>query len=137
MNKINYILIGLFLIVGWSFEGQAQSSDVVVEEEPIFAVAEVMPEYPGGVEARQKFLRDNIKYPKLEKDVALSGKVIVKFVVEKDGSITDIQIIRSISLAFDEEIVRVIKLMPNWTPAKQKAYTVRAFVILPIDIDLN
>jgi len=137
MNKLNYILIGLFLIAGCLFEVQGQAKDTIVKEEPIFAVAEVMPEYPGGIEVRQKFLRDNIKYPKLEKNVAITSKVIIKFVVEKDGSITDIQVVRSISPAFDEEIVRVIKLMPKWESAKQKGCPVRAFVILPVDIDLK
>lgn len=106
-------------------EGEAQ-------EEEIFVFVEDQPGYPGGDEARLSYLRDNIKYPEMAKESGIQGTVYVTFVVEKDGSISNVKILRGIGGGCDEEAVRVIKNMPKWKPGKQRGRPVRAQFNMPI-----
>jgi len=94
-------------------------------EEEIFIVVESMPEFPGGDAALYAFLRKNMKYPQMAKEASISGKVYITFVVEKDGSITDVRLLRGIGGGCDEEAMRVVKNMPVWTPGKQRNFPVR------------
>lgn len=102
------------------------------EKENIFTVVEVMPEYPGGVNEMMKFLAENIKYPTAAKENGVSGKVYVSFIVEKDGLISDITILRGIGGGCDEEAIRVIKMMPKWKPGTQRGQAVRVQYNVPI-----
>lgn len=102
------------------------------EKENIFTVVEVMPEYPGGVNEMMKFLAENIKYPTAAKENGVSGKVYVSFIVEKDGLISDITILRGIGAGCDEEAIRVIKMMPKWKPGTQRGQAVRVQYNVPI-----
>ncbi len=112
---------------------------VIQQEAPkeIFTVVEEQPFYPGGDEARIKFLQDNIKYPEEAKELGVSGKVFVTFVVEVDGSITDVKVLRGIGAGCDEEAVRVVKSMPRWVPGKQRGQPVRVQFNLPIKFTLQ
>ena len=103
----------------------------------IFMVVEESPKYIGGDEARIKFLQNNIQYPEKAREVGISGTIIVTFVVEKDGSLTDIRILRGIGGGCDEEAVRVIKLMPNWNPGKQRGKAVRVQFNMPVKFTLE
>lgn len=94
-------------------------------EEEIFKVVESMPEFPGGEAAMYDFLIKNMSYPEPAKAVGISGTVFLTFVVEKDGSITDVQLLRGIGGGCDEEAMRVVKAMPTWTPGKQRNIPVR------------
>ncbi|RLD41499.1 MAG: energy transducer TonB [Bacteroidetes bacterium] len=102
------------------------------KEEEIFVFVEDQPGYPGGDEARLKYLRDNIKYPEMAKESGIQGTVYVTFVVEKDGRISNVKILRGIGGGCDEEAMRVIKGMPKWKPGKQRGRPVRAQFNMPI-----
>ena len=104
----------------------------VVDPGEIFRVPEVQPEYPGGLGELRQFLAENLVYPDLAKTVNMQGTVYVSFVVEKDGSLTDIKIERGIGGGCDEEVIRVLKMMPRWTPGMQCAKPVRVLFSLPV-----
>lgn len=103
-----------------------------VEEEEIFVIVEENPEFPGGEEARIKFLQDNIVYPSVAKGANIEGRVIVGFVVEPDGRITNVKILRGRVQSLDDEAIRVTKMMPKWKPGKQRGKAVRAQYQMPI-----
>ncbi|MCK9422782.1 MAG: energy transducer TonB [Bacteroidales bacterium] len=103
----------------------------------IFTVVEEQPGYPGGEEARISFLQSNIKYPEEAKELGIQGKVFVTFVVEVDGSITDVRVLRGIGGGCDEEAIRVVKSMPKWIPGKQRGVPVRVQFNLPIKFTLQ
>ncbi len=103
----------------------------------IFTVVEEQPSYPGGEEARIGYLQQNIKYPEEAKELGIQGKVFVTFVVEVDGSITDVRVLRGIGGGCDEEAIRVVKSMPKWVPGKQRGVPVRVQFNLPIKFTLQ
>ena len=108
------------------------------EEEVIFVVVEKMPEFPGGQQALFKYLSENVKYPVIAQENGIQGRSICQFTVEKDGSITDIQVIRSSGdETLDKEAKRVIKSMPRWTPGKQRGKAVRVSYTIPINFRLQ
>jgi periplasmic protein TonB len=115
-------------------------STQVVEEEvsevEIFTVVEEAPSYPGGDEARIKFLQENIKYPQMARESGISGTVYVTFVVERDGHVTDVKVMRGIGGGCDEEAIRVINAMPKWNPGKQRGKPVRVQFNMPIKFTL-
>ena len=105
-----------------------------VEEvtEEIFVVVEEQPEIPGGNTAMMKFLSDNIKYPVIAQENGIQGRVITNFVVERDGSITDVQVVRGVDPSLDKEAVRVIQSMPRWKAGRQRGSAVRVRFTLPV-----
>ena len=108
------------------------------EEEVIFVVVESMPEFPGGQQALFKFLSENVKYPVIAQENGIQGRVICQFVVNKDGSIVDVEVVRSGGdPSLDKEAVRVIKSMPKWKPGKQRGKTVRVKFTVPINFKLQ
>lgn len=108
-----------------------------VVEEKIFIVVEDQPSFPGGDAARMKYLGKNIEYPQLARESGIQGTVFVTFVVEKDGHVTDVRILRGIGGGCDEEAVRVVKNMPNWSPGKQRGKPVRVQFNMPIRFALQ
>jgi len=108
-----------------------------VDDTPIFTVVENMPSYPGGDDARIKFLQENITYPQMAKEKGIQGTVYVTFVIASDGKITDIRVLRGIGGGCDEESVRVVKLMPKWKPGYQSGKPVRVQFNMPIKFSLN
>lgn len=109
----------------------------MAEERQIFMVVEQMPDFPGGEEALYKFLAGNITYPQSAKESGIQGRVYVTFVVERDGSINDVRVLRGIGGGCDEEAIRVIKAMPKWIPGKQRAKPVRVQYNLPVKFSLE
>lgn len=107
------------------------------EEQQIFTVVEAMPSYPGGEEAMRRYLSESIEYPQMARESGIQGRVFVTFVVERDGNITDVQILRGIGGGCDEEALRVIKNMPKWAPGKQRGKPVRVQFNMPIMFKLN
>lgn len=91
-----------------------------------------MPEFPGGVTALMEFIKSNIKYPLSAKKNGVEGRVSVSFIVEKDGSITDIEIVRGVDPALDAETIRIIESMPKWQPGSERGKPVAAKFTLPI-----
>jgi protein TonB len=111
----------------------------IVEEEDnvVFQVVETMPSFPGGDAALFKFLNDNIKYPVIAQENGIQGRVICQFVVNRDGSIVDVEVVRSVDPSLDKEAIRVIKAMPNWAPGKQRGKAVRVKYTLPVNFRLQ
>lgn len=98
---------------------------------------EQMPSFPGGSEAMMKFINEHLKYPSTAAEMGVSGKVTLQFLVEKSGKITDIKVVRGIGGGCDEEAVRVVKLMPDWTPGKQNGKPTAVYFTLPISFTLQ
>ena len=103
-----------------------------VEEQQIFQVVEEMPEFPGGMGECMKFLAKNIKYPTIAQENGVQGRVIVQFVVNRDGSIVDPVVMRGVDPHLDKEALRVISLMPKWKPGKQRGKEVRVKYTVPV-----
>jgi TonB family protein len=112
-------------------------SDTTPAKNIIFTQVEIEPEFPGGLSAFGHFLASNIHYPLVDKNNKVTGKVIVRFVVERDGSITDIKAIHGPSETLNNEAVRVMKLSPNWKPGYQNNKQVRVAYTVPINFALN
>ena len=98
----------------------------------IFDVVEEMPSFPGGNGALMSYLNGNTKYPVVAQENGVQGKVIISFVVERDGSISDVKVARSVDPSLDREAQRVVKSMPRWTPGKQNGQTVRVKYTVPV-----
>lgn len=107
------------------------------EEQVIHIRVEKMPEFPGGQEALNRFLVRNIKYPLLAQENGIQGRVVCQFVVNSDGSIVDISVVRGVEESLDKEAIRVIKSMPKWTPGRQGGKSVRVKYTLPIRFKLQ
>jgi len=107
------------------------------DEEPIFNVVEKMPDYPGGISQLMKYLGDNINYPAEAKEKGVQGRVFVNFIVEADGSVSNVNVLRGIGAGCDEEAVRVVSSMPRWTPGEQDDQPVRVSFNLPVKYTLN
>ena len=103
-----------------------------VEEDIIHVNAEFMPEFPGGTSALMKYLSANIKYPTMSQEIGSQGRVIVQFVVDRDGSITNPQVVRGIDAHLDKEAIRVISAMPKWKPGTQNGKKVRVKYTVPV-----
>ncbi|HAL82561.1 MAG TPA: hypothetical protein DCO83_10270 [Mucilaginibacter sp.] len=102
-----------------------------------FTSVDIVPEFPGGLEAFARFLYRNIRYPALARENNTSGRVIVNFVVERDGSLSDVKVARGIGDGCDEEAVRIIKLSPRWKPGIQNGKPVRVSYSVPIGFSLG
>ena len=106
------------------------------DEDIIFTVVEQQAEFPGGFEAMAKFLAKNVKYPAQARRMGIEGSVFVSFVIDREGNISDPQVIKGISAECDKEAVRVVKLMPPWKPGKQNGKAVKCRFVLPIKFKL-
>ena len=115
----------------------AQKTVVSQKNEDVFDIVEQMPEYPGGMQALFEFLKENIKYPEDAQKQKVEGRVLVKFVVETDGSISNIEVVKNAFPSLDAEAERVVRIMPKWTPGKQKGQVVRVKFVLPINFSLK
>jgi protein TonB len=107
-------------------------------DEMVYMVVETMPEFPGGVQAMMRFISENLQYPPAAQENGIQGRAICQFVIEKDGSITDIVVVRTSGHAsLDEEAIRVISRMPNWEPGKQRGKPVRVKYTVPVNFRLQ
>ncbi len=102
------------------------------EENKVFDVVEQMPSFPGGTAALMKYLSENMRYPAVAEENGIQGRVTVQFVVEKDGSVTDVRTMKSVDPALDREAERVVKSMPKWIPGKQNGSAVRVKYFVPV-----
>ena len=103
----------------------------------VFDVVEVMPQFPGGQIAMLKYIMENIKYPEQAMKEGIQGRVAVRFIVEKDGSISNVKAVRSVHPLLDKEAVRVVESMPKWSPGKQNGKPVRVRFNVPVMFKLN
>ena len=121
-------------------ETEEQTSNVEAEkkaEDKVFDVVEQYPSFPGGQGAMFSYINNNLRYPQKAAENGVQGRVSVKFIVEKDGSISNVEVNRSVDTDLDNEAIRVIKSMPKWNPAKQNGTEVRAYYKVPILFRLN
>lgn len=107
------------------------------QQDPVFDVCEVLPQYPGGTEELMKFLMLNVKYPKECADSAIQGRVVVSFIVEKDGQVSNLSVARSVHPRLDAEALRVLSLMPRWLPGRQNGKAVRVRYNVPCSFRLQ
>ena len=107
------------------------------DEDEVFQVVEDMPEFPGGMEKLLEYLSKNIKYPAIAQENNIQGQVIINFVVNKDGSIVDPKVMKSLDAACDKEALRVVSKMPKWKPGKQRGKPVRVTYTVPVRFRLT
>jgi protein TonB len=100
-------------------------------------IVETMPSFEGGISEFYKFVSKNLQYPAQARRMGIEGKVYVYFVVDKDGSLSDIEVVKGIGAGCDEEVLRITKLSPNWNPGKQRGTPVRVRMMMPITFRLN
>ena len=115
----------------------AEPEPVKEEETKVFDVVEQMPSFPGGPSALMQYLSSNIKYPVVAEENGVQGRVVCTFVVERDGSITDVRVVKSVDPSLDKEAVRVVKSMPKWIPGKQNGSAVRVKYTVPVTFRLQ
>jgi protein TonB len=115
-----------------SGQGNILATPSEPESEKILDIAEFMPEFPGGIEALHRFLSKNLRMPREDLDPGSTVRVLVKFVVDKDGSISGIELMQSGGNDFDDEVKRVMKKMPHWKPGKQNGRSIAVYYTLPV-----
>jgi protein TonB len=115
---------------------QEIEEEEIVEAE-IFTVVEAMPEFPGGMGKLMAYLGNNIKYPPLARESGIQGRVFINFVVEPDGKISNVKVLRGIGGGCDEEAIRVVEAMPKWKPGMQRGKPVRVSYNLPVKFTLQ
>ena len=124
------------VIEEYEFTPPEIEEEEIVEAE-IFKVVEEMPEFPGGAAKMMEYIQKNIKYPMMARESDIQGRVFVNFVVEPNGEISNVEVLRGIGGGCDEEAVRVVKSMPNWKPGKQRGSAVRCAFTVPIIFKLQ
>ena len=140
------VSISVFDVLNGSEDGevlkakQMLATEIVkprVEENKVFEYVEQMPSFPGGMAALMQYLSKNIKYPPVAEEMNIQGRVICTFVVERDGSVSDIRIAKSVDPSLDKEAVRVVSAMPRWIPGRQNGQNVRVKYTLPVTFRLQ
>ena len=106
-------------------------------DDKVYDVCEQMPIYEGGDAALLKYLGENLKLPEEDQERGMQGRMVVGFVVEKDGSLTNVKVLRAVDIALDAEVLRVVKGMPKWIPGRHNGQRVRVRYLLPIHICLQ
>ena len=133
MKKL--LLMSLMAVFGLTTVN-AQKTVVAQKNQQVFDVVEQMPEYPGGMQALFEYLGQNLKYPGDAKEQKVEGRVIAIFVVETDGSISNVEVVRPVFPSLDAEAVRVLSGMPKWKPGMQSGKVVRVKYTVPINFSL-
>jgi len=111
--------------------------EIEEDDEEFFMVVENMPEFPGGDLGLMKFIQKNVRYPAIAKEYNITGKVYVSFIVDKQGSVTNVKIVRGVDKNLDAEALRVVSLLPKYKPGKQRGKAVRVMFTIPINFTLN
>jgi len=122
-------LILVFIVASMAVQAQTTNT---APDDSIYIVVEQAPQYPGGQEALMKYLAENIQYPDLARQNNIQGTVYVSFVVEKNGAVSNVKILRGIGGGCDEEAMRVVRKMSDWTPGYQNGEAVRVQFNLPL-----
>ena len=118
-------------------EKTTQTRKDTATDDKVYEVCEQMPIFEGGDAALLKYLRENLKYPDKTKDRGVQGRLVIGFIVEKDGSLTDVKVLRPVDIDLDAEVLRLVKGMPKWIPGRQNGKRVRVRYLLPIHICLQ
>ena len=134
MKKLFLTLAGMMSANVWM---PCVAQEVREQSEEIFQVVEKMPEFPGGLQALTKYLQTNVAYPETSAQKGIQGRVIVQFVVEKDSTITNVEVGNSVDSLLDAEAIRVVEAMPKWVPGEQNGKPVRVKYTLPVTFRLG
>ena len=140
MKKILFIALLSFGFMANAMAQHFDEGEEVIEQsesDKVFEVAEKMPSFPGGQDALFDFIEKNIKYPKGAEDYGIQGRVILTFIVKKDGSLSDVRVAKSVDPALDKEAVRLVKSMPKWSPGKEKGQFVNVKFTVPVTFRLQ
>ena len=98
----------------------------------VYDCVEQMPSFPGGTQKLKEFIEENLRYPKELEETCVQGRVIVRFIVERNGKLSNVKVVKSVHPALDKEALRIVKLMPRWIPGRQNGITVRVKCYIPI-----
>ena len=132
------MIVGISLLL--TLSSCEKDDDDIDDPEPVTEIVDEtvdqMASYPGGIPALMNFLNENIKYPEQAEREGIEGRVVAGFIVERDGSVSNIEILKSVHPLLDAEVVRVMSLMPNWIPGRQNGQPVRVKYSLPITFRL-
>jgi protein TonB len=120
-----------------SGNGAGKQAEADVEDPTPFAIIEEQPLFPGGTDALLKYLGENIKYPAKAKEAGISGTVIMSFIIEKDGTISNVKVFRGLGGGCNEEAIRVVSKMPRWSPGRQHNQPVRVQFHIPLNFFLR
>ena len=134
MKKL--IILSLMALFGLTTVS-AQKTVVAQKNQKVFDVVEQMPEYPGGIQALFEYLSQNVKYPSDAENQKVEGRVIATFIVETDGTINNVEVVKPVFPSLDAEAIRVLSGMPKWTPGKQSGKEVRVKYTVPINFNLT
>ena len=134
MKKL--LLMSLMTLFGLTMVS-AQKTVVAQKNQQVFDVVEQMPSFPGGMAALMAYLQKSIKYPPVAEENGIQGRVVCTFVVERDGSVTDVRVAKSVDPSLDKEAVRVVSAMPKWIPGRQNGQSVRVKYTLPVTFRLQ
>ena len=118
-------------------EKNTQTHKDTTTDDKVYEVCEQMPIFEGGDAALMKYLTDSVKYPELAKKHGVQGRLVIGFIVEKDGSLTDVKVLRPVDIDLDAEVLRLVKGMPKWIPGRHNGQRVRVRHLLPIHICLQ
>ena len=131
MRRIIFIVLSI--LVTLSINAQSEATHV---EEKVYDVVEEMPQFPGGPSALFEYLSNNLQYPVVAEENGVQGRVIVFFIVEKDGFISNAKVVKSVDSSCDKEAIRLVESMPNWIPGKQNGEPVRVKYTVPVTFRL-
>lgn len=131
MRRIIFIVLSI--LVTLSINAQSEATHV---EEKVYDVVEEMPQFPGGPSALFEYLSNNLQYPVVAEENGVQGRVIVTFIVEKDGSISNAKVVKVVDPSLDKEAIRLVESMPNWIPGKQNGEPVRVKYTVPVTFRL-
>lgn len=149
MNKLVFLLLTFLLMINYQLQSQVKPGQdtIVTARAPdgatdttdiIYQIAEEQASFPGGIEELYRYLSHNLKYPEEAREMELEGMVYVEFIVEKDGSITNVRVIHSVAHAsLNAAAIEVVKEMPKWLPARQRGKPVRSIFVLPVQFKLS
>ena len=134
MKKL--IILSLMALFGLTTVS-AQKTVVAQKNQKVFDVVEQMPEYPGGIQALFEYLSQNVKYRADAENQKVEGRVIATFIVETDGTINNVEVVKPVFPSLDAEAIRVLSAMSKWTPGKQSGKEVRVKYTVPINFNLK
>ncbi len=113
------------------------AADSGASKPEVFSMVEEMPEFPGGEEAMLQYIADNLKYPGRARRQKVEGRVVIRFVIDEEGNVTNVEAVKSLHPDCDKAALKVVKNMPRWKPGRQKGKPVRVFYMLPIRFQLS
>jgi len=135
-RKIFTWMMLALLSMGMTYAVNGRSADQVVEDEEVFQNVDKKPEFPGGQTALERFIKNHLRHPVSVREGDLNGRVVCEFVVNKDGSVSDIEVVRSNYPTMNDEVVRMLQEMPRWEPGELNGESVRVRYTLPVQFHL-